>query len=96
MIIAFLVSRHKSLKFLPELQIPGCANIHNQANNHVQDKTKFLPLHEIATIILNDWGGGMDKTNGKGYYITGVLNSTIYRDDCMFDGPDPDMPVRGA
>jgi len=31
----------------------------------------------------------------KGYYITGKLNSTIYRDDCLFDGPDPDMPVRG-
>ena len=31
----------------------------------------------------------------KGYYITGILNTTIYRDDCFFDGPDPDMPVRG-
>lgn len=31
----------------------------------------------------------------KGYYITGKLNSTIYTDDCMFDGPDPDMPVKG-
>lgn len=32
---------------------------------------------------------------GRGYYITGKLNSTIYTDDCLFDGPDPDMPVRG-
>lgn len=31
----------------------------------------------------------------KGYYITGKLNTTIYRDDCWFDGPDPDMPVKG-
>jgi hypothetical protein len=32
----------------------------------------------------------------KGYYITGKMNTTIYRDDCWFDGPDPDMPVRGV
>lgn len=31
----------------------------------------------------------------KGYYITGRLNTLLYRDDCFFDGPDPDMPVRG-
>jgi hypothetical protein len=31
-----------------------------------------------------------------GYYITGRLNTAIYRDDCWFDGPDPDMPVRGV
>jgi len=30
-----------------------------------------------------------------GYYITGKLNNTIYRDDCLFIGPDPDMPVHG-
>jgi hypothetical protein len=31
----------------------------------------------------------------KGYYITGRLNTTMYRDDCLFDWPDPDMLVRG-
>jgi len=36
-----------------------------------------------------------NKNNHKGYYITGRLNTAIYRDDCLFDGPDPDMPVRG-
>ena len=30
-----------------------------------------------------------------GYYITGALTKSIYRDDCYFDGPDPDMPVSG-
>lgn len=29
------------------------------------------------------------------YYITGRLSSEIYRDDCLFDGPDPDVPVKG-
>ena len=36
-----------------------------------------------------------EKSIDKGYYITGRLDSTIYKDDCLFDGPDPDMPVRG-
>mmetsp|Transcript_40293 Transcript_40293/g.94684 ORF Transcript_40293/g.94684 Transcript_40293/m.94684 type:complete len:408 (-) Transcript_40293:287-1510(-) len=31
----------------------------------------------------------------KGYYITGRLNRAYYRNDCIFNGPDPDMPVRG-
>lgn len=42
-------------------------------------------------MIYQDWS----VHNDKGYYITGRLNSTIYRDDCLFDGPDPDLPVRG-
>lgn len=29
----------------------------------------------------------------QGYYITGKLNSSIYYDDYLFDGPNPDMPV---
>ena len=36
-----------------------------------------------------------EKSLDKGYYITGRLDSTVYKDDCLFDGPDPDMPVRG-
>jgi len=44
----------------------------------------------------NTWTGPIERNPiYKGYYITGKLNSTIYRDDCLFDGPDPDMPVRG-
>lgn len=44
-------------------------------------------------IIRADW---KPDHRHKGYYITGRLNTTIYRDDCWFDGPDPDMPVRGV
>ena len=28
------------------------------------------------------------------YYVTGKLSAAIYSDDCIFDSPDPDMPVR--
>jgi hypothetical protein len=42
----------------------------------------------------NNQRGTPQKIN-KGYYITGKLTTSIYRDDCVFDGPDPDMPVRG-
>lgn len=29
------------------------------------------------------------------YYVTGRLSASIYADDCVFDGPDPDVPVTG-
>jgi hypothetical protein len=35
------------------------------------------------------------RHHNKGYYVTGRLSTDIYRDDCFFDGPDPDMPVTG-
>ena len=48
-------------------------------------------MQYLLDTIRKDW---RQDTN-KGYYINGKLNTTIYRDDCVFDGPDPDMPVRG-
>ena len=53
-------------------------------------KSKNLPIDRVAGIICHDWRG-----DGKGYYITGRLTKEIYRNDCLFDGPDPDMPVKG-
>ena len=54
-------------------------------------KSVGLPLDHLAAILRNDWR----QETGKGYYITGRLTPEIYRDDCLFDGPDPDMPVKG-
>ena len=54
-------------------------------------KARGLDIHQALEIIRKDW----KQDTQKGYYVTGNLNPTIYRDDCMFDGPDPDMPVRG-
>ena len=56
-------------------------------------KNRNLPLFTIAQTIERDWLCGPQQA--KGYYLTGRLNSTIYRDDCLFNGPDPDMPVKG-
>lgn len=77
------------------MQVPGC----KAAGKYIQIdeltgksvKKKHLPLETIKDIIIQDWS----THNDKGYYVTGKLNSTIYRDDCLFDGPDPDMPVKG-
>lgn len=30
------------------------------------------------------------------YYVTGRLSHSLYAADCVFDGPDPDTPVRGT
>jgi hypothetical protein len=56
-----------------------------------KSKSPNLSIQQLADIIRKDWR----EDTLKGYYITGKLNTTIYRDDCLFDGPDPDMPVRG-
>lgn len=56
-------------------------------------KNRHLSLPTVARTIERDWLCGPQQA--KGYYLTGRLNSTIYRDDCLFDGPDPDMPVKG-
>ena len=83
MVMRFLIIRHKSLGLLPPL---GC-----RATSGTFEKTKDLSVHTIKELIQMDW----HEHNGKGYYITGKLNTMIYRDDCLFDGPDPDMPVEG-
>jgi Uncharacterized conserved protein (DUF2358) len=84
MILRFLVIRHKSLiVFGPP---PG-----HRSKFATEDKASHLTLTERHQAISNDW---KLETN-KGYYITGQLNTTLFRDDCWFEGPDPDMPVRG-
>jgi Uncharacterized conserved protein (DUF2358) len=50
-----------------------------------------LSTEQLMEIIRKDW---REETK-KGYYVTGRLTTSVYRDDCLFDGPDPDMPVRG-
>lgn len=83
MVLRFLIIRHKSLGLLPPL---GC-----RATAITKNKNTHLPLVQIKDTIQTDW----HEHNLKGYYITGKLNTTIYRNDCLFDGPDPDMPVKG-
>jgi len=98
MVLKFLLIRHKSLLndvpiigWEDLLEVPGCKAVGTRNPDGSVCKFKNLPLEEIRTTIYNDWS----IKNDRGYYITGRLNSTIYRDYCMFDGPDPDMPVRG-
>jgi hypothetical protein len=81
MIMRFLVIRHKTLLGPPPAW--RCAD--------AQVKHRGITLKEAYDIIKDDW----KSSTNKGYYITGKLNTTIYRDDCFFDGPDPDMPVKG-
>lgn len=55
------------------------------------EKLIGLSLAELTELIRKDWR----EENSKGYYVTGRLTANVYRDDCLFDGPDPDMPVQG-
>jgi len=36
-----------------------------------------------------------DRVDEKGYYVTGKISKSIYRDDCEFQSPDPDLPLKG-
>ena len=36
-----------------------------------------------------------DRVDEKGYYVTGKISKRIYRDDCEFQSPDPDLPLKG-
>lgn len=85
MVMRFLIIRHKSLPLIGPP--PGCRSI-------IATDTKHMHLDQsvLMETIRHDW---RPESQHKGYYITGRLNTTIYRDDCWFDGPDPDMPVRG-
>jgi len=86
-----------------QMQVPGCKAIgrHIQVDQDGKSvKHMNLPIEAIRDVIVQDWHahpqtGSKPSSLNTGYYITGKLNSTIYTDDCMFDGPDPDMPVKG-
>jgi hypothetical protein len=75
MVMRFVVIRHKSLDLLGPPPAWGC-----QGKQCI--KAYGLSIEETAAIIRKDWR----EDTKKSYYITGKLNTTIYRDDCFFDG----------
>jgi Uncharacterized conserved protein (DUF2358) len=106
MMMRFLIIRHKSLDMIGPP--PGCraaATVSSkQKQRIILPKVMGLTPAQTLELIRHDWMGSgsnsSEKQRGRrlncGYYITGRLNTAIYRDDCWFDGPDPDMPVRGV
>mmetsp|Transcript_5029 Transcript_5029/g.8756 ORF Transcript_5029/g.8756 Transcript_5029/m.8756 type:complete len:348 (+) Transcript_5029:3038-4081(+) len=51
-------------------------------------KQTGMDINQLMEIIRDDFVT-------RRYYITGQLTRSIYTDNCLFDGPDPDVPVRG-
>jgi hypothetical protein len=49
------------------------------------EKDFGLSKELLLDVIRSDW----KPESKKGYYVTGRLSPSIYRDDCVFDGPDP-------
>jgi len=77
----FLAARHKSLELPAELLAvapPTAAAL---------PKARGLSLDAVMDTVRADFESGQ-------YYVTGRLTQQSYADDCLFDGPDPDMPVR--
>ena len=75
----FLKARHKTISLFP---------IGPSVAVTPGSKLKHQDWDTLKAYIASDW-------EGKSYYITGKLSKNIYHDQCLFDGPDPDMPVRG-
>lgn len=75
-------TRHKSLTLPAFLTSPS---------NCISDKPKLtgLDLSLRLNILKDDF-------LKRQYIVTGRLSQQLYRDDCLFDGPDPDGRVRGT
>lgn len=85
MLMRFLIIRNKASLLGPPPSLRGVKG------SMLREKTLHLSREELLEVIRKDWR----TDNNKGYYITGKLSTNIYTDDCLFDGPDPDMPVKG-
>lgn len=77
-------TRHKSLTLPPFLLSPS-----EKSSSKEGRKLKHLDMCERVNIIRDDFVK-------RQYYVTGRLSTQMYRDDCLFDGPDPDGRVRGT
>lgn len=73
-----------------------------------KQKTKHLSVDQLLNTLRNDWRAIKNDrhvnnsetetarvVNEKGYYVTGKISTQIYRNDCEFLSPDPDMPLKG-
>lgn len=76
-------TRHKSLT-LPTFLLPPL----DKCNSH-HAKLLELSISDRLNMIRDDFVK-------RQYYVTGRLSVPLYRDDCLFDGPDPDGRVRGV
>lgn len=85
----FVAARHKS--FLDRPWLPGSeASLFEPLQlqaPRMGAKARHLPLAEVMDVVRSDF-------EQRGYYVSGRLSQKVYADDCFFDGPDPDMPVR--
>lgn len=81
----WLAARHKSLALpalLPALFDDGDAEAAN---------ARKLPAGTPASAVLATLRADFER---RQYYVTGRLTRALYAEDCFFDSPDPDMPVR--
>mmetsp|Transcript_41035 Transcript_41035/g.55923 ORF Transcript_41035/g.55923 Transcript_41035/m.55923 type:complete len:334 (-) Transcript_41035:258-1259(-) len=81
----WLASRHKSL----DLSF-GLLPLSTFASNHQRERVKVVDatLDELMMRLSKDF-------SERQCQVTGRLSDAYFSEDCVFDGPDPDMPVWG-
>jgi Uncharacterized conserved protein (DUF2358) len=93
MVIQFIWIRHKSLPTYTMILPSIYGNSAAQQNDSGRRSSKCIDITptELLSVLRDDW----KTSTNKGYYVTGKLTTAVYSDHVLFDGPDPDMPVRG-
>ena len=81
-VLVWISARHKRLQWFDADYLSPVSSA------RMAGKQTHLPLDVLLDIIREDF----DK---RQYYVSGQLTKSIYSEDCVFDGPDPDVPVRG-
>jgi Uncharacterized conserved protein (DUF2358) len=81
--IDFIAARHKSLA----LPLLTAQSAHASAHACRPKRENTSLQHRVQAIS--------DDFCVRQYYVTGRLSAELYSDDCLFDGPDPDVPVTG-
>jgi hypothetical protein len=79
----FVAARHKSWEIPVDIALLTPAGTAGSS----RPKRRGLSMAELQAILHDD-------LVERQYYVTGRLSSCVYADRCLFDGPDPDMPVR--
>jgi len=83
----FVLARHKSLS-VPLPYLDNAASAAGGAAQAADATDAAMAVEDVLAVIEADF-------TERQYYVTGRLSKAIYADDCFFDAPDPDMPVRG-
>ena len=67
---------------------PPQSSSRTTATTDASTSTKITSIAQVQQALEHDW-------TVSNYYISGNLSINLYSPDCLFTGPDPDLPIQG-